>query len=146
MPAMIRRISLTAAIVMLALAACAPTTAPPPTQSTDKLVLQPTTFAALSAWNATDVRKAYAAFAASCAKIAQRNDADRFGGSDDYGTVGDWKPACNAALNSADMTDAAARGYFDRFFTPALATNNGNEIGLFTGYYEPELNGNRKRN
>jgi membrane-bound lytic murein transglycosylase A len=141
---MIRRISLIA-ILALALAACAPTTTLPPTQSTDKLVLQPTTFAALSDWNATDVRKAYTAFAASCAKIVQRSDADRFGGSEDYGTVADWKPACNAALNSGDMTDAAARGYFDRFFTPALATNDGNEIGLFTGYYEPELNGSRKR-
>ena len=141
---MIRRAFLTATLV-LALAACAPTTTPPPTQATDKLVLQPTTFSSLTAWSAADMRKAYDAFTASCAKLVQRADTDRFGGSEDYGTVADWKPACTAALNSSDMTEAGARGFFDRFFTPARATNSGNEIGLFTGYYEPELNGSRKR-
>src|SRR4029077_1712799 len=53
--------------------------------------------------------------------------------------------ACNAALNSADMSEAGARGFFERNFTPVLATNNGNEIGLLTGYYEPELKGSRKK-
>ena len=142
---MIRR-ALTATAVVLALSACAPTTTPPPAAPpADKLIFQPMTFATLTGWSAADVRPAYEAFAASCAKIAQRNDAEPFGGSAEYGTVADWKPACTAALNSADMTDAAAHGFFDRYFTPARATNNGNEIGLFTGYYEPELNGSRKR-
>jgi membrane-bound lytic murein transglycosylase A len=142
---MIRRSALAATLVLSALTACAPTTSPPVSQPSDKLVLQPTTFSALSAWNTSDPRAALSAFAASCAKLVQRADADPFGGGADYGTIAEWKPACNASLNAADMSEAGARGFFDRWFTPALATNNGSEIGLFTGYYEPELNGRRKK-
>jgi membrane-bound lytic murein transglycosylase A len=43
------------------------------------------------------------------------------------------------------MTAEGARGFFENWFTPVAATNNGNEIGLFTGYYEPELNGSHKK-
>jgi membrane-bound lytic murein transglycosylase A len=143
---MIRRALLAATLTLLALTACAPTTSPPPaTPPSDKLVLQPTTFAALANWSSTDPRTALSAFAASCARIMQRADADKFGGSPDYGTVAEWKAACNASLSSADMTEAGARAFFERWLTPALASNNGNEIGLFTGYYEPELNGSRKK-
>src|SRR5204862_284645 len=127
MPAMIRRI-LAATLVLTALTAltaCAPTTSPPLTPPSDKLVLQPTTFAALNAWSTTGARAALSAFAASCAKLMQRADADSFGGAPDYGTVAEWRPACSASLNSADMSEAGARGFFDTWFTPALATNNG---------------------
>jgi len=142
---MIRRALISAIVVLSALTACAPTTTPPTTQSTDKLVLQPTTFAALPGWSAADVRAAHSAFAASCARLMQRGDGDHFGGSEDYGTVAEWKPACNAALNAADMSAVGARGFFEGQFTPAMARNNDTEIGLFTGYYEPELNGSRKK-
>jgi len=141
---MIRKALLTATLCA-ALAACAPTTAPPTTTPSDKLVLQPTTFGALAAWGASDMRGAFAAFSASCAKLLQRADDERFGGGEDYGTVGDWKPACAASQIRGDFAPEAARGFFEHWFTPVLATNNGNEIGLFTGYYEPELNGSRKK-
>ena len=141
---MIRKALLTTTVLM-ALTACAPTTSPPPTQQTDKLTLQPVEFSALNSWGSTDPRGALSAFAASCARLMQRDDADSFGGSAEYGVVAEWKAACAAALNSADMSEAGARAFFERNFTPVLASNNGNEIGLFTGYYEPELNGSRKR-
>ncbi|MBI1210303.1 MAG: murein transglycosylase [Alphaproteobacteria bacterium] len=141
---MIRRVSITLGI-FFALSACAPSPSPPTTQPPDKLVFQPATFAALSGWDNAGVRSAYAAFGATCAKLVLRDDATPFGGSADYGIVADWKPACTAALNSPNLSDAAARGFFSRYFTPVRATNNGNETGLFTGYYEPELNGSRKR-
>jgi membrane-bound lytic murein transglycosylase A len=128
------------------LAACAPTVAPVlPQPPTDKLVLQATSFAALDQWDASDPRAALRAFAASCAKIMQRPDADAFGGSAEYGTAGDWKAACAAALNAHDFPADAARGFFGQWFTPAVAANHGDAIGLFTGYYEPELNGSRKK-
>jgi len=143
---MLRRALLAATLTLSALAACAPSVTPPaPQPPSDKLVLQPVSFAALEHWNASDPRAAHAAFAASCARLMQRSDAEPFGGNAGYGTVADWKPACAASLNSADMSEAGARGFFAQWFTPAMATNNGNEVGLFTGYYEPELNGSRKK-
>ncbi len=142
---MIRRALISSILLLSALTACAPTTTPPTTQSTDKLVLQPTSFAALPGWSSADVRAAHSAFAASCAKLMQRADGDGFGGAAEYGKVAEWKAPCSVALNSADMTEAGARAFFEQNFTPAAARNNDNEIGLFTGYYEPELNGSRKK-
>ncbi len=128
------------------LAACAPTGAPVlPQAPADKLVLQPSSFAALDGWQISDPRRALAAFAASCARMMHRADADALGGSADYGTVADWKPACTATLNSADMSAEGARGFFGQWFVPVLATNHGDAVALFTGYYEPELNGSRKK-
>src|SRR5207253_10651968 len=102
-------------------------------------------FAALDQWGGSDPRAALSAFAASCGKIMKRPDAEAFGGSPDYGIVGDWKPACAATLNTHDFPADAARGFFGAWFTPAAVTNHGDAIGLFTGYYEPELNGSRKK-
>lgn len=143
---MIRKSILAASFAAAVLTACAPTGTPPaPQPPSDKLVLQPMSFDKLEQWRASDPRAALSAFAATCARLVQRKDDDAFGGAADYGVVRDWKPACNATLNSADMTAQGARSFFEAWFTPALATNNGADIGLFTGYYEPELNGSRKR-
>ena len=142
----LRRPLLAATLTLTVLAACAPTGAPVlPQAPVDKLIFQATSFAALDQWSASDPRPALAAFAASCAKIVHRPDADAFGGGVEYGTVGDWKPACAAALNARDLPADAARGYFGQWFAPAVATNHGDAVGLFTGYYEPELNGSRKK-
>jgi membrane-bound lytic murein transglycosylase A len=143
---MIRQSILVATLTLFALAACAPTVTPPaPQPPSDKLVWQPASFAALDRWRQSDLRTALGAFAATCAKLVQRKDDDSFGGSVGYGYVRDWKPACTASLASGDLTADAVRGFFERWFTPAMATNDGAEIGLFTGYYEPELSGSRKR-
>src|SRR5206468_13100055 len=40
---------------------------------------------------------------------------------------------------------AAARQFFETAFAPLLAGNNGNSIGLFTGYFEITLQGSRRR-
>jgi membrane-bound lytic murein transglycosylase A len=127
-------------------AACAPTNAPVlPQPSADKLVLEAVQLSALDQWSANDPRLALKAFAGSCVKLVQRPDTESFGGSPEYGTVADWKPACTAALGAHDFSPDAARGFFGQWFTPAIASNRGDPIGLFTGYYEPELNGSRKK-
>lgn len=60
------------------------------------------------------------------------------------GTVRDWREPCAAAA-AVPSDDTAARAYFERWFVPYLAGNNGKPDGLFTGYYEPELKGSRAR-
>ena len=49
----------------------------------------------------------------------------------------DWQPVCRLAADIAP-TDAAARSFFELFFKPVLI---GTPPALFTGYYEPELQG-----
>ncbi|MGH6991389.1 MAG: murein transglycosylase A, partial [Stellaceae bacterium] len=59
------------------------------------------------------------------------------------GTVADWEAPCAAAARLPTGADAAARHFLRRWFRPYLAGNNGNPNGLFTGYYEPLLQGAR---
>ena len=62
-----------------------------------------------------------------------------------------WKPACNAAtlLNASSPkapSSYAINTYYKKYFTPYIATNiDGTDTGLITGYYEPVLNGSRKK-
>src|SRR5262249_54078372 len=44
-----------------------------------------------------------------------------------------------------DGDDAAARRYFETWFKPYAISDNGNDDGLFTGYYEAELRGSLQR-
>lgn len=52
----------------------------------------------------------------------------------------DWQSLCAMAQNA---DDSGARAFFELFFRPVLI-EDGKE-GLFTGYFEPELNGARQR-
>jgi membrane-bound lytic murein transglycosylase A len=130
---------------MLGLAACtsapiekAPVT-PPATELPSKSiedgkpaeVLKPVSFAALPGWEEDDLREAWPAFTASCNVLAKKNE---------------WKEPCNIALevNSTDLS--AVRMFFEAFFLPYQVVNpDGSETGLATGYYEPLLQGARKR-
>lgn len=49
----------------------------------------------------------------------------------------DWPPLCRLARDAA-TTDAAARDFFELFFRPVVV---GDPPALFTGYFEPELEG-----
>ncbi|MDJ0628511.1 MAG: MltA domain-containing protein [Rhodobacter sp.] len=50
----------------------------------------------------------------------------------------DWASLCALATNQKN-----ARTFFELFFRPVLITDG--SAGLFTGYFEPELNGSRTR-
>ena len=52
----------------------------------------------------------------------------------------DWRALCSAARASAPD---AARSFFELFFRPVLIEDGA--AGLFTGYFEPELDGSRTR-
>jgi membrane-bound lytic murein transglycosylase A len=53
----------------------------------------------------------------------------------------DWRPLCKLAADVGD-TDDAARNFFELFFKPVIV---GDPPALFTGYYEPELDGSPVR-
>jgi membrane-bound lytic murein transglycosylase A len=126
----------------MAVAACKPLTGIV-SDKPDELALRPAAFAALEDWPRADVRAAFGAFQASCGRIAARADGDGFGPVAAYGTVGDWRSACSAALQTKPESADEARRFFEAWFAPAQASNKGEPVGLFTGYYEPELNGSR---
>jgi membrane-bound lytic murein transglycosylase A len=67
------------------------------------------------------------------------------------GTVADWRAPCTAAKQLPAGDDSAARRFFETWFAP-FAVAAGTESastdaeGLFTGYYEMEIQGARQPN
>lgn len=139
-------------VAALLAAACAPisTPAPAPEIKTGRQVpaqLVATTFGALQGWSQDRHGEAVPALKKSCAKLMTLPDDRRLGANDGVpgGQVKNWRGVC-AAAGRLDMVDnAGAKRFFETWFAPyevrdALAAQGG-EAGLFTGYYEPELNG-----
>ena len=60
-------------------------------------------------------------------------------GTSGPGRAGDWAEACAAASHVA-TSDDAARIYFEAYFAP-IYFGSETDNGLFTGYYEPEMDG-----
>lgn len=142
-----RAVRAAGAALLLVAAACAPfdDLGRDKTSAPDLLVLKRTSFSVLADWTSSDVRPALQAFQRSCVKLKARADTQGFGGVPAYGTVGDWRLACSSALQAEVQSADAARGFFETWFVPAQAFNGDEERGLYTGYYEPELEGSRKR-
>ena len=125
-------------LLLLSLAACV---ARPPVPH---LTLEPVRFADLPGWRDDHLGTALAAFAKSCGVLASKADGIAIGPPGLQLTAGDWRASCAAAAQLAD-DDTAARAFFETYFSPYLAGNNGEDEGLFTGYYEPLLHGARER-
>lgn len=137
--------ALGAAVLILGFAAgCARITGPVGQVEPDELGFTPASFDDLNGWPGADPRGALSAFAASCKAIAGRGDGDQFGPVAAYGTVAEWRAPCAAAALAKPASAQEARQFFEAWFAPAAASNRGETVGLFTGYYEPELNGSRK--
>ncbi|MBI1206185.1 MAG: murein transglycosylase [Azospirillum sp.] len=128
------------ALFLAVLAACTPE-APTPLQ--DQLSLTAQSFDGLAGWREDELLDAVPAFAASCRKLANLPGDRSLGPDGAAGRAGDWHAACRALLEHPPSSQAAARGFFEQWFTPYAAGNNGVRQGLFTGYYEIELRGSR---
>jgi membrane-bound lytic murein transglycosylase A len=152
------RRSVTASLVLLALALSACTTTPPPPPKAPVVMpppvgpvavpapvpvapeppkpaptplMTPTTFGALPGWQQDDLRQAWPAFMASCRAI---------------GAKAQWKTQCSAARVVDAADGAAVRQFFEQYFVPNLVrAADGADTGLITGYYEPMLRGARQR-
>ena len=115
-------------------------------QEEARLALEPAAFADLPGWSEDPMAPALAAFRRSCGRLAKLPAETPLGGSGFAGTAGDWQAACAAAERVPAGNDAAVRSYFETWFLPLAARAEGGEGGgLFTGYYEPLLQGSREK-
>ena len=101
----------------------------------ERRVLTPATFAELPGWEEDDPSAALSALLRSCRRLRSEPD---------------WRPVCDAAADAADPADAAAqaasaRTFFESNFQPFAVSAGRDAEGLFTGYYEPLLQGSRRR-
>lgn len=89
---------------------------------------EPIAFATLPGWQDDRQSEALGAFVQSCGV---------------QGTRDPWRNVCAAAAEVPPGDDCAARTFFETWFTPYALDPP--EDGLFTGYYEPLLQGSRTR-
>jgi membrane-bound lytic murein transglycosylase A len=101
--------------------------------------LEPLAFRDLRGWQDDDHEMALAAFRRSCGEIISEGRAFArpviYGGNRE-----DWLVVCRRAEVSG-----AARAFFEREFQPFAVRDPARPEGLFTGYYEPEVQGSPVR-
>jgi membrane-bound lytic murein transglycosylase A len=124
--------------IAFAVASCTPQPKPPPP---DKLVLTRTGFDALPGWREDPVLEALPALLRSCDALARLPPGEAIGPEALAGTASDWSPLCEGARAVPGADDEAARRFLAAWFVPFRASNNDEPTGLFTGYYEPEIEG-----
>lgn len=99
-------------------------------------ILQPVAFAQLPGWQLDQHESALAAFLRGCAAPP----ALRAGLPAPDGLAA----ACAAAAAAPDADSAAARSFFERWFTPFRIVP-ASDAGFLTGYFEPEFPGSLER-
>ncbi|HTQ34626.1 MAG TPA: MltA domain-containing protein [Stellaceae bacterium] len=111
--------------------------------------LLPGSYGRLPGWSSDNVAQAVPAFVKSCARFSQQQAAgaplDANATDANFGTMRDWRPLCHQAAALPNGNEAVARRFFETHFTPVLVASKGTSKGLFTGYWEVELDGSRTR-
>ena len=98
-------------------------------RSTDRF--ERASFSDLPGWETAQPLPALLAFVRGCHAIPRNRER--------------WLGACNAALAIRNPDNAAAKAFFERWLVPWKVKTNDGGPGHFTGYYEAEMNGSRKR-
>ena len=113
------------------------------------LTLAPVAFSALPGWRDDHLAEALPAFALGCQQLALSPPDQTLGGSGTAATLGGqaglWTSVCAAARAVPPGDEAAARAFFEGHLQAYAVGNNGQTQGLFTGYYEPQIDGSRSR-
>ena len=138
-------------LMIVALAGCGDELRPNMVQSPapqqvvqSRLVLSPGNWDDLPGWHEDSAAAVIPALVRSCDRL-MKLPMDKSVGNDGLGgVVADWSGACGAVRRIGPRDNVAARAFFQQWFAPFLATDNGKAEGLFTGYYEPELAGSRR--
>ncbi len=109
------------------------------------VVLKKTTFKEVPNWDRDNHADALKTFLVSCDAIEKKSPEAPFGPKGLYGTHADWQAACKAGRSVQPDKPFAAKAYFEEWFSPYVSFAGFFKTGLFTGYYEAELNGSLKK-
>ena len=98
----------------------------------------------LGGWSSDKHSKALNTFVKSCRNVESKPSGQRLGIRGFDGLIDAYQRACEVAqMINKKMSDNASRVFFENWFEPYKIESLGSDFGLFTGYYEPELNGSR---
>ena len=100
-------------------------------------------FSALEGWREDSHDVALKAFADVCGKILARDPDAAMGGASFgltplAGYAEDWRGPCQAA---AAVRPGQERAFFEQWFLPVRIASSTTDPALYTGYFEPELEG-----
>jgi membrane-bound lytic murein transglycosylase A len=115
----------------------------PPAAVSKELQLTPARFADLPGWAEDRVAEALPALRRSCARLLRGDGAAPVGPQAVGGRIADWKEPCAALAAVGEGDEAGLRRWLEQGFTPVQVTAGAEPEGLFTGYYEVELDGAR---
>ena len=101
------------------------------TKVADYSLLKPVKWEEIDGFNQDNLTQAWPAWLQGCSTLINKQA---------------WKSACTTANTLRTPSNAEINAYYKKYFTPYTATNSdGSDTGLITGYYEPLLNGSRKK-
>ena len=129
---------------LVSLAGCETTGTLPPVANLPppgNLVLQPASFDALPGWGGDRLAEAWPALLKSCEAIGKLPATQPLGPAGLAGTPADWQITCRQAHQVSPANEAALRQLIETSFRPYRALDSNGRPGLFTAYYEPELQG-----
>lgn len=104
-----------------------------------RLIITKAGFSDFKGWDKGEHEGALTAFRKSCDKFDKLPDSYYLGYPS--GRVKEWRSVCKKARV---IKDSEAKIFFESNFVPYKVSGRGRSDGLFTGYYEPELEGSRK--
>ena len=132
-------------LVLPLLGACErkPQAPTPPAALSKDLRLTPARFADLPGWSEDRLTEALPALQRSCARLLRSDAATPIGPKAAGGSAAEWREPC-LKLASAPADDQALRQVLEAQFTPVQVSAGAEPEGIFTGYYEVELEGARE--
>ncbi|MBV6634105.1 MAG: MltA domain-containing protein [Alphaproteobacteria bacterium] len=126
------------ALALAALAACA-TADTEDADTPDEVVLSPASWSDLPGWRRDQIADIRPALNRSCDRIGRLSATRNIGPDGIGGTAGDWQVICDQLQNTPDQN---LRPVIEQILQPYRVTGTvSGETGLFTGYFEPSLNG-----
>ncbi len=112
-----------------------------PADEKSALTLTKIEFDDLESWDGENFASVLPPLIRSCDAIEKKPDDAPFGSDERMGTVADWKTICKDARIIRPGNQIEAKYFFEsRFVAYTVGDRNAPE-GMFTGYYEPELQG-----
>ncbi len=138
------RWALVPGLVFLAACELLPPVAGPAKQApaeAGRLNLTQIRFQDLPGWAGEDHAEALPSFLRSCAVFDKMGAKTPLGDIDRFGVYGDWQEVCKDARLIRPGNKVEAKYFWESRFIPYSAHNGSEPNGLFTGYFEPELEG-----
>ncbi|MCR9192517.1 MAG: MltA domain-containing protein [Gammaproteobacteria bacterium] len=105
----------------------------------ETVILKPASFSELPGWSTTQTLKSLEAFQLSCQRLIHLKPTRPVGNEWLPLQAKDWFRPCRAALKLKSPSEQKAKSFFETWFQPQTFVKEQPIVGLFTGYYAPQI-------